>query len=493
MKKVTLIAIIAVLSILCFAQTTPWTTSFDYYDLGLDTLFSIYLSPTLTPQAIYNTQDGIIIVANGLIYEQDDTYYVSKNFGFVYKTDFDGNLLWTSCDETTGGTANQNVPHVQIAGGGLLTSSILADGSVVTLQREGIYIRNGSTGEITASVSNQDNHHITLTYIPETNQLCHAVIENSNLYLRYYDASDLQFINERVIYWHLVDGVCETIFLLLQHNGDIYIYGAYYISGERTGAIYVLDPNDNYVLLLELDDGYFCYLTIVDDDSILANMIIPPSITEYTIIHFSPEGELLNSLIVGEENYYQGSCGYFHFEIEGNSFYSNEQLGSGFFQISKRSIADLSLQSHYQLLDEGPIAFCRRGNGFYAVSKFHYDFHEDIVERDMVLYSIDDSQMPIDENELPYIEQALICYPNPFNPTTTIEFTLTEPTMTELSVFNIKGQLVKTLVNQRLQSGVHKVNWDGKDNSNNPTASGIYFFNLKYNNKTVVQKATLLK
>ncbi|MCD4652284.1 MAG: hypothetical protein K8S56_10960, partial [Candidatus Cloacimonetes bacterium] len=93
MKKVTVFAIIAVLSILCFAQTTPWTTSFDYYDLGLDTLFSIYLSPTLTPLAIYNTQDGIIIVANGLIYEQDDTYYVSKNFGFVYKTDFDGNLL----------------------------------------------------------------------------------------------------------------------------------------------------------------------------------------------------------------------------------------------------------------------------------------------------------------------------------------------------------------------------------------------------------------
>ncbi|MCD4652285.1 MAG: lamin tail domain-containing protein [Candidatus Cloacimonetes bacterium] len=84
-------------------------------------------------------------------------------------------------------------------------------------------------------------------------------------------------------------------------------------------------------------------------------------------------------------------------------------------------------------------------------------------------------------------------FPNPFNPETTIEFTLTEPSLTVLTVYNIKGQLVKTLINQRLQSGSHKVNWDGKDNSGQPGSSGIYFFKLKYGGKTSIQKATLLK
>ncbi|MCD4650396.1 MAG: T9SS type A sorting domain-containing protein, partial [Candidatus Cloacimonetes bacterium] len=95
------------------------------------------------------------------------------------------------------------------------------------------------------------------------------------------------------------------------------------------------------------------------------------------------------------------------------------------------------------------------------------------------------------DSNTPYLK--LSNYPNPFNPETTIEFNLDKSTRTELSVYNIKGQLVKTLVNQCLKSGVHRIHWDGKDDFNHLSASGIYFFKLKYGGETTMQKATLLK
>jgi len=72
-------------------------------------------------------------------------------------------------------------------------------------------------------------------------------------------------------------------------------------------------------------------------------------------------------------------------------------------------------------------------------------------------------------------------YPNPFNPSTTISFYLTTENTenTEINIFNIKGQKVKTLVNERLNSGSHSYIWKGDDNSGRAVSSGIYFYKLK--------------
>ncbi|MBN1466259.1 T9SS type A sorting domain-containing protein [candidate division KSB1 bacterium] len=64
-------------------------------------------------------------------------------------------------------------------------------------------------------------------------------------------------------------------------------------------------------------------------------------------------------------------------------------------------------------------------------------------------------------------------YPNPFNPTTTIQFDLPEPGKVKLSVYNISGQLVATLVDANMQAGEHSVSWDAIDQ---PT--GIYFYRI---------------
>lgn len=85
-------------------------------------------------------------------------------------------------------------------------------------------------------------------------------------------------------------------------------------------------------------------------------------------------------------------------------------------------------------------------------------------------------------------------YPNPFNPTTTISFTTTENTVnTEIVIYNIKGQKVKSLVNERFDAGTHQVVWDGKDNNGKPVSSGIYFYRLRSGRYTSTRKMILMK
>ena len=88
---------------------------------------------------------------------------------------------------------------------------------------------------------------------------------------------------------------------------------------------------------------------------------------------------------------------------------------------------------------------------------------------------------------------AIRCYPNPFNPTTTISFSLQNNSNAELSIYNIKGQKVKQLLSDKLSSGKHSVVWDGRDENNQPVGSGIYFYKLKAGDFQKVRKMILLK
>ena len=69
-------------------------------------------------------------------------------------------------------------------------------------------------------------------------------------------------------------------------------------------------------------------------------------------------------------------------------------------------------------------------------------------------------------------------YPNPFNPNTTIDFYLPEPGDVTLEVFNIKGQRVKTLINEHKETGSHNIVWNGTDQNGRFVSSGVYFYRL---------------
>ncbi len=84
-------------------------------------------------------------------------------------------------------------------------------------------------------------------------------------------------------------------------------------------------------------------------------------------------------------------------------------------------------------------------------------------------------------------------FPNPFNPTTTISFTLAEPGFAELAVFNSSGQKIRTLAANTFSAGSHAVVWDGRDDNGGALSSGVYFSRLTTGNTTLARRMTLLK
>jgi len=84
-------------------------------------------------------------------------------------------------------------------------------------------------------------------------------------------------------------------------------------------------------------------------------------------------------------------------------------------------------------------------------------------------------------------------HPNPFNPSTSISFALPRASEVRLTVFNILGEAVRTLVNERLNAGVHEIRFDGRDNENHNLASGIYFYRIQASDFTASKKMMLLK
>ena len=85
--------------------------------------------------------------------------------------------------------------------------------------------------------------------------------------------------------------------------------------------------------------------------------------------------------------------------------------------------------------------------------------------------------------------------PNPFNPSTTISYTVPEgkPVPVSLRIFDLRGNLIQTLVNATRAAGTYKVFWDGTDESGRQVASGIYFYRLRAEEFTQTRKMVLLK
>ncbi|MBN2829892.1 MAG: M6 family metalloprotease domain-containing protein [Candidatus Cloacimonetes bacterium] len=99
-----------------------------------------------------------------------------------------------------------------------------------------------------------------------------------------------------------------------------------------------------------------------------------------------------------------------------------------------------------------------------------------------------------DENEIPGMQTELLTnYPNPFNPETSIAYNLNTSSNVELSIYNILGKKVKTLVNSTQPAGNHNIIWNGSDDNGNALSSGVYFYKLQAGTYTKTRKMILIK
>lgn len=138
-------------------------------------------------------------------------------------------------------------------------------------------------------------------------------------------------------------------------------------------------------------------------------------------------------------------------------------------------------------------------NGYQDIAVTGYFFNE-IDQAVRILFNdgtgdfLEEPQVGINNDELEITNCKLSNYPNPFNPQTTVNFSIKEQGFVELIIYNIKGRLVKELNSQILEGGEHNVSWNGRDNNNQCCSSGIYLMNLKVNGKSrKTSKLILLK
>ncbi len=146
---------------------------------------------------------------------------------------------------------------------------------------------------------------------------------------------------------------------------------------------------------------------------------------------------------------------------------------------------------HHQNSSISPFAIERKSDG----ALLFFVEQEDDTGYDV--YNLDgEIQVSTDNNQLPTTSYQLQNYPNPFNPETEISFSIagSENNMQKvsISVFNIRGQKVKTLVNETTEPGRYSVIWDSKDQNGKLCSSGIYFYKLEIDNKTIKSKKMLL-
>ena len=114
------------------------------------------------------------------------------------------------------------------------------------------------------------------------------------------------------------------------------------------------------------------------------------------------------------------------------------------------------------------------------------------TEKGVVLFDPESTPVEVEQNQpLPFAIRGN--YPNPFNPSTTISFTLLSTARADLAVYSISGQKVRTLLSERMTAGTHSTVWDGKDDSGKSVSSGVYLAYFRAGNHVSSQKMLLMK
>jgi hypothetical protein len=135
---------------------------------------------------------------------------------------------------------------------------------------------------------------------------------------------------------------------------------------------------------------------------------------------------------------------------------------------------------------------------YYRLSAWDLTGHESDYSNELAVLATEVGESTEEENRPP-VFQLSQNYPNPFNSSTVIWYRLPDvgyqPAEVEITVYNLLGKLVRTLVKTRQYPGEHKVLWDGRDDSGKEVASGIYFYRMKVSGLELIKpkKMVLLR
>ena len=122
----------------------------------------------------------------------------------------------------------------------------------------------------------------------------------------------------------------------------------------------------------------------------------------------------------------------------------------------------------------------------------HADNLRDIIFSEIVPF-FEDQSLLIDKKLHPNNIQLEQNYPNPFNPSTTIKYHLSKSSFVEISVYDLLGNMVNTLVHENQSSGSKLIQWNATNNQGNPVSAGVYLYKIQSNGFNQIKKMILLR
>jgi len=196
--------------------------------------------------------------------------------------------------------------------------------------------------------------------------------------------------------------------------------------------------------------------------------------------------------------------------VELSAFHANWRDGQVFLSWTTQSeIENLGFNVYRSENPDGPFekinAELIRGAGT-STNAHHYSFVDTRIDANQTYYyKLEDIdvrgqsrfhgpvQVYVEKVELPDSYRLDQNYPNPFNPETTISYALPEDTHVKLVIYNMRGELVRELVNAQQAAGVYQLRWDGTSDSGQRLPSGIYFYKIETGSFSAINKMIFAK
>ena len=431
-----------------------------------------YWTDSYTVEDVIVTQDGGYVVSGSyeLIGEMPSDY---ERWGFLMKTDCDGNLLWAVSDSVDFMPDNGDfVDFVETSDGDLITIGYSFTG--------GYIIKRNLDG-----TRQWDNEYIDFG----VNSMCKTLDGNIALGGRIYADSALRKMdnNGNTIWTKSYEiGTGSNVYSVFQASD-----GGYLLTG--------INYNNNDILVIKTDtngdslwtrtfdglggnDRGNCIIETSDGNILVCGWLYNDGYNGF-IWKINSSGETLWYQI------YDDGTVYYILSIV-QSFDENYVLQGGKL---------IKIDEEQNIIWNEPLSGQSFGNGdknlqqtstggYLCVATENYHDHIVLNKTDSL-----GQVTAIDNNELMIINSQLVCYPNPVNNATTISFSTFNLGKTELNLYNIKGQCIKTFFDESISTGNHKIIWNGTDKSGKSVSSGTYFIKLQNGNSVTCKKIILIK
>lgn len=419
------------------------------------------------PEDIVVCQDGGYAV-NGYYNHYDPEYGIDQDWGFLIKTDGDGNLLWTRRDTVDFMSWNRSYAFVETSDGDFISIGYsYSSGYIIKRDSEGNRIWANPYNDFgTNSMDNTDDGNIILGGVVESNIALRKIDNNGNtIWTKSYNCGNVA----------IATSIIQTI------DGGYTLTG--YVSGNGYDIIVMKTDEYGDSLWTRTYDGY----GFIDSGK---------SITQDSSGNIMVAGEILNPYTTGFLWYldYNGntiweqevdsSVGYSHPGILYNNY-------RGIFVSTCQTTTGAKLygfNANYNIYwdnifsgwsGEGDKSLKVTVSYGYVCALFNVGGS---LEDNIGIAKTDSlgQVFAIDEYEIPHTHEITLSnYPNPFSSTTTICYylplTIRNPI---IEIYNIKGQCIRTFKIENEKCKIGEVVWDGKDESNNHVSSGIYYVKL---------------